>query len=239
MDIRKVALQLSWKTPPEYKNSNRLEFMEMLEDIFWLSLEKIDFYWKQAKEYEEEFYFLVLELLHNKSLKDEAMKTKFDKLIKDLSLNQLENKLVLWDYKDEEDFTQNFLLDFFKKLGYSDVRYNHWTDEKWKDIIMKKIDELWEYRYIWVQAKKWDIDAKSNKTWITNIITQAIKSFNNDYDDLEINKKVRMSEYFIVTNWKITEKAVDEIMNIEPTYFKNNIHFIDQTKIENLLDTFN
>lgn len=242
MDIRKIALQLSWKISPDYKKYNRFEYMELLEENFWLKLDKIDFYWKQANEYEEEFYFLVTEYLYNKALKNPNFKINFDKFIKDLNLDiEWKEKLELNKYKawEEEKFTKEFLLEFFKKLWFKDVRYNHWTDEKWKDIVMKKINDLWEFRYIWIQAKIWDIDAKANKTWVTNVITQAVKAFANDYDDLETNKRVKISEYFIVTNWIITEKAVDEIMNIEPWYFKNNIHFIDKTKIENLLEEIN
>lgn len=241
MDIRKIALYLSGKIPPEYNKINRLEFMESLKEIFWYWYDALDFYWKQAKEYEEEFYFMVLDLLHTKSLKNKDEKIKFDKLLNDLSLTEIEQeRLHLEQYKDEEEFTTKFLLKFFKKLWYIDVRYNHWADEKGKDIVMKKINDLWEYKYIWVQAKKWDIDTKAaNKVWLTTIITQAKKAFENDYDDVETSKKVRISEYFIATNWKITEKAVDEIMNIEPTYLKNNIHFLDKIKIENLLEEIN
>jgi hypothetical protein len=70
MDIRKISLHLSGKTPP-YEKFSRLEFFDYLEDIFGYNLEKLDFYWKQAKEFEEEFYYLVFEKLYSKSIKDE------------------------------------------------------------------------------------------------------------------------------------------------------------------------
>ncbi|MEI6426215.1 MAG: restriction endonuclease [Candidatus Absconditabacteria bacterium] len=86
MDIRKIALYLSGKIPPNYEKYNRLEFMELLKGIFGYGYDQLDFYWKQAKEYEEEFYFMVLDLLYSKSLKDENEKTKFSKLLEDLKL---------------------------------------------------------------------------------------------------------------------------------------------------------
>jgi hypothetical protein len=70
MDIRKISLHLSGKTPP-YEKFSRLEFFDYLEDIFGYSLEKLDFYWKQSKEFEEEFYYLVFDKLYSKSKKDE------------------------------------------------------------------------------------------------------------------------------------------------------------------------
>lgn len=238
MDIKQITSYLLWNHPEKFDKISRLEFFEYVEKIYGYNIEKLNFFWEQANKYEEDFYKLTLEKFYSQSRKDDLEKAKLERLLKELWLPWLDKdeKLVLWSYKDEEDFTKNFLLDFFKKLWYKDVRYNHGTDEKWKDIVMKIKNSLWEYKYIWVQAKIWNIDAIANKNWITNIITQAVKCFSNDYDDIETNKKVRMSEYFIVTNWEITEKAKDEILAIEPTYFKNNIHFIDKTKIENMLD---
>jgi hypothetical protein len=64
-----------------------------------LPADKIDLYWKQADKYDEEFYFLVMNHLFNKSQKDENYKTKLDKLIIDLNLDFEEKKLKLSEYK--------------------------------------------------------------------------------------------------------------------------------------------
>ncbi len=76
MDIKKIALYLSGKIAPDYKKYSRLEFYEHLKEIYGFWLDQLDFYWKQAKEYEEELYFLVLDYLYSKSSKDESEKSQ-------------------------------------------------------------------------------------------------------------------------------------------------------------------
>jgi hypothetical protein len=70
MDVRKISLYLSGKTPP-YEKYSRFEFFEHLEGIFDYKLDKLDFYWKQAREFEEEFYYLVFDKIYSKSKKDD------------------------------------------------------------------------------------------------------------------------------------------------------------------------
>ena len=77
MDIRKIALYLSGKIAPDYNKYSRLEFFEHLETIYEFDISKQEFYWRQAKEYEEELYFLVIDYLYRKSIKDKNQKIKF------------------------------------------------------------------------------------------------------------------------------------------------------------------
>ena len=237
MDIRKIALELSGKVAPDYKKYNRLEFMEYLEEIFWLSLDKIEFYRRQSKEYEEDFYFLVLDLLYNKSLKDDNEKIKFDNLIDKLDILESDsNILTLWEYSNEADFTQNFLVPFFKKLGYKDVKYTHGRKEYWKDIIMRRQDEFGNWRYIWVQAKIGNI-SWATASDIDTLIGQAKDWFAMSMPNIDEKDKITLSEFIIVTNEEYTENAIDKIIeSIKEPSQKNNITFLDKTKINNLLD---
>ncbi|MDD2537680.1 MAG: hypothetical protein PHU61_04310 [Candidatus Absconditabacteria bacterium] len=238
MDIRKISLELSGKLPPNYKGQNILMVMEILREQCNLSYEQLKFYKDQADNIDEEFYFLVFDYLQRKAEKDEVEKTRLNNVMKQLELGISDSKsLILKEkYKNEEEFTKMFLLPFFKELGYHDVRYTHGVDESGRDIVMKKRNELGEYRYVGVQAKYGNIDARSgNTSGVTTIIDQAKKCFTNEYEDSETNRRVRIAEYFIAVSGKITSQAVTEIMNIDPAYFKNNIHFLDREKIENML----
>lgn len=243
MDLRKISLYLSWKIPPEYKKYSRLKFFELLETEYGIDTTKANFYWEQANKYEEEFYQLVLEYLQQKSIESDAEKVKYewflDKLGIDDEIKSDDLKLVLWEYKNEKDFTTNFLLDFFKRLGYSDVRYTHWRKEYWKDIVMRKIDEFGNWRYIGVQVKIWDVSWKVN--WdIDEIKSQIDDWFNMGIPDLDSKAKVKFSEFIVVTNGKYTENAVEKIMEkFWPWAIINNVTFIDRTKLNNLLDQIN
>jgi hypothetical protein len=55
--------------------------------------------------------------------------------------------------------------------------------------------------------------------------------------DLDSKDVVFISEFIIVTNEHYTENAVDKILaKIKEPSQKNNITFLDKTKINNLLD---
>jgi len=240
MDIKQITSYLLWNDP-KYDKISRLEFFEYVEKIYWYNLEKLNFFWEQANKFEEEFYKLVFEKFYSQSKKDDLEKAKLDKLLKELDLPWLdkEEKLILWEYKNEEDFTKNFLLKFFKKLWYLDVKYTHWRKEYWKDIIMRKQDEFWNWRYTWVQSKVWNVSGKT--AWpIDELIWQAIDGFSIKVPSLDEKDKVSISEFIIITNWNFMENATDKILEkIKEDSQKNNIHFIDKTKIENMLDEIN
>jgi hypothetical protein len=143
--------------------------------------------------------------------------------------------MVLWEYKDEADFTKNFLMEFFRELWYSDVKYTHWMKEYWKDIVMRIQDKLWNWRYIWVQAKAWNVSGSSQ--WIVDtLITQVKDWFTMDIPDFDSKWKVYMSEFIVVTNWKFTDNATDKILQkITDNAMKNNVYFMDSAKIESKL----
>jgi len=127
MDIRKLSLLLSGKISP-YEKYSRLEFFEHLEEIFGYSVDKLDFYWKQAKEFEEEFYYLVLEMLYNKSKKEDWDRIKLDKLIKELNLPFETYDPVKW-------FDHSHLLEEFDKIIKVKTNKNDWKSQaKWEQF---------------------------------------------------------------------------------------------------------
>lgn len=241
MDIRKVAMFLAWKLPPHYLTPNQARFRRVTKNIFpeYVEDSQLDFIEKQSKQ-TEDLFFMVLDDIYKDFWKSKEVLELFKKLeiTNDILWIEENNKLELKEYKDEDDFTKNFLLDFFRKLWFSDVKFTHGRKEYWKDIIMRKKDELWNWRYVWVQAKVWDVSWRT--AWpIDELVWQAIDAFWMSIPDLDEKKKVTISEFIIVTNWKISENAVEKILEKikEPSQL-NNISFIDKTKILNLLDTF-
>gem|GEM_PF-2735588 len=81
MDIRQIALYLAGKLPPHYTRFPRLKFYALLEKKYGIDTIKASFYREQANKYEEEFYQLVLEYLHNISLESIEEKQKFDNFL--------------------------------------------------------------------------------------------------------------------------------------------------------------
>jgi hypothetical protein len=147
------------------------------------------------------------------------------------------SKLVFWEYKNEEDFTINFLIQFFRKLWYFDVKYTHWIEEFGKDIVMKIKDNLWNIRHVWVQVKYWDISG-SAKWKVEEIITQIDDWFKMPYPASWLQWEVYISEFIFVTNGKYTNNAVKKIMTKITEYsIKNNVYFMDWADIESKLSS--
>lgn len=60
----------------------RLYVFELLENIYWYSLEKLDFFWIQWEKNEEKTFILVFDMLCSKAIEKEEYAYKLMKLIK-------------------------------------------------------------------------------------------------------------------------------------------------------------
>ena len=82
MDIRKIALYLSWKLPPYYGNSKRLVFIRQLRTIApaQYTNEEISFIDQQTRNDDEKFF---VEILEDQKQSSEEI---FDKIIEGLGL---------------------------------------------------------------------------------------------------------------------------------------------------------
>ena len=89
MDIRKLALYLSWKLPPYYGESNLYAFWNALKQISSekYSREELLYISDLAKWDDEKVYFMVLDELRKQSVKDPSLKGKFLVLLEDLSVD--------------------------------------------------------------------------------------------------------------------------------------------------------
>lgn len=218
MDTRKIALFLSGKIPPNYEKYNRLWFMEYLEVIFWINLEKIDFYWKQASWYEEEFYFLVIDLLYKKSLEDENQKIKFQNLIEKLNLpdelvwTRLNRTLLkdLWDKLKNETNSQTkwkMLEEFLEKLFNTsiglkviDKNLNNWDEEL--DLILKNNGESTFYHNL--NSPLILLEAKN---WKDKVQTKVTRDFSTK---VHLHRNLTRIWLFVSVNWYTGE--VDELL---------------------------
>ena len=200
MDIRKIALYLSGKIGPDYKKYSRLEFYDHLKNIYGFWFDQLDFYWKQSKEYEEELYFLVLEYLYSKNLKDESEKSKFELLLKEIKFDdnpiiQKQDESWKWDYS-WKDFSQKIIEDYgdwnydkgelfeelcediLKNSGFINTNISsRWTDGG-VDISWDKEIFIWTgvkklLRFVWQCKYKgnWSVSLKEAEE-LTSLLTR-------------------------------------------------------------------
>lgn len=155
LDIRKIALYLSGKLPPYFNRFSRLRFFELLEQQYGVTTEKATFYWEQANKYEEEFYQLVFEYLHAKSLESDDEKKKFQGFL-NLVWYQIEWKINYEELlsqrkllKEEKNpqmkwkLLENFLVDLFSTIDWLNIVANNLNngDEEIDIILQNNIHE--------------------------------------------------------------------------------------------------
>lgn len=243
MDIRKIALELSGKVAPDYKKYNRLEFMEYLEEIFWLSLDKIEFYRRQAKEYEEDFYFLILDLLYNKSLKDDNEKIKFDKLIQNINnqflYNTISNLWNEWDIvkKETDKYKKWQSLEIFleKLLSYISwfeiIERNLRLEDEEFDLVIKNNStrpfiQNFNTPLILLEAKNWinKIEAKefnafkwklSNHKNLVKLWIFVSMSWFTSWVSLSQIRANAAGENIIIITWEDIEDLINNNKNID------------------------
>lgn len=142
------------------------------------------------------------------------------------------------DAKNEADFTISIFIPLLRKLGFSNVKYNHGKREYGKDVVFARKTEFDELEYWGAQAKFGNISGGTNSD-ITEIINQAEDAFKMPFYDVYSRTKQRISKLVVVTSGKFTENAVEKICEgIEKHSLKNNMIFIDGDKIETLSENF-
>jgi len=144
----------------------------------------------------------------------------------------------LEDVRDEEDFSLSIVIPILRKLGFSNIRYNHGKREFGKDIVFTRKTEFDYFEFWGAQVKCGDISGKANSE-IDKIIAQIDDAFKVSFYDLCTKQRERISKLLIVISGSYTENAIEKICEkIENNALKNNVVFIDREKISALSSRF-
>ena len=139
---------------------------------------------------------------------------------------------------NEADFTISVFIPLLRKLGFSNVKYNHGKREYGKDVVFARKTELDDMEYWGAQVKFGNISGGAHSD-INTILSQSEDAFRMPFYDVYSRTKQRISKLVIVTSGKFTENAVEKICEgIEKHSLKNNMIFIDSDKIDTLIEKF-
>jgi len=140
--------------------------------------------------------------------------------------------------KKESDFTMKILLPLFRKLGFTNVKYNHGNAEYGKDITFAKRTEFDEYEFWGVQVKYGDVSGGATGD-INELISQTKDAFSMPFYDVYTRQTVRISKLIIAISGRFTKNAVAKIVDGITDYpLKNNIVFVDGEKISTLMERY-
>jgi len=142
------------------------------------------------------------------------------------------------DTNSEVDFTISILIPLLRKLGFTNVKYNHGTKEYGKDIVFARKTEFDDLEFYGVQVKYGDVSG-SAKSDIDELISQADDAFKMPFYDIYTRTQQRISKLIFAISGRFTGNAVEKICEkIESHSLKNNIIFIDEDKINSLSEKF-
>lgn len=170
MDIRKIAMFLAWRLPPYYNNreSNLYAFKKFLNNNISrteYTTDEMNFILQQAKNKDEDVYFMVLDDLWNNVIeKSEELKINKSEFIKLLIEFWIPKEVLGIEEKEEEN-----------KLKSKTIWWITPFDDTWfirKEILNEISSKFW----YWVQEVKMDKDSSWNFLW------DSIKWFLNKYD---------------------------------------------------------
>ncbi|MBI5057303.1 MAG: restriction endonuclease [Nitrospirae bacterium] len=145
--------------------------------------------------------------------------------------------LSIENIEDEKHFSLHIVLPILRKLGFTNIRYNHGKREYGKDIVFARHTEFLDTEYWAAQVKFGDVSGGADSD-IDKIIGQAEDAFKMPFYDIYSRRKQRISKLAIIISGKFTENATEKICEkIESHSLKNNLIFVDRDRLVNFAET--
>ena len=112
----------------------------------------------------------------------------------------------------EVELQSEILVPMFEAMGFRDVRLNHGTNERGKDIIMwKRVDDVQIERYV-VVAKARKITGKASGTGSAQeLFFQIDQALQNTYPDPSTNSTVKADRCIVANSHSISPQAHNAI----------------------------
>ena len=152
-----------------------------------------------------------------------------------LSQKKPETDMEFLQSLSEVDLCELVILDLLKELKYENICYSHEVFENGNDVLCSKYNPLEGRKYYGFTIKNQRIDGTIYDSNIIREIHFQIKqalcvSFTNPYD----GRRITLDHSYIISSFHISQNCIDNIYE-ELNEFKNQITFINGTKLLNLL----
>ncbi|ALB44034.1 restriction endonuclease [Clostridium beijerinckii] len=152
-------------------------------------------------------------------------------------INITEDRLkgIWWNPEFETDemlFCKCFLNQYFRKMNFEDVKFNHGNKEFGKDYVLVTSNLFGGKEYYGVQVKAGKVSGSVNSD-IQELINQIKISFDVPYE-LGDGTKVYMSKVIIVISGHYSENAKEIILSQMERYKLSNIIFISKKELSTI-----
>jgi hypothetical protein len=166
---------------------------------------------------------------------------KYSKLLKDLiKRTELILSGAAWrqEYeKDEKLFCTEIIFPLLRKMGFTDVRYNHGIREYGKDFTFSELTKFGNLRHFAIQAKAGNLRGNVNSE-IDEIIGQLNDAFTMPYYEVSANESRNISTFIVFISGHFTENAKDKIIQKIPQHFRGCVYLVDRDKILELIEKY-
>ena len=140
--------------------------------------------------------------------------------------------MTLPDFRNEQDFRDNWVAPFLNKLGFFHVKNNHGTAEQGKDFFFADYDRFGHIRVCAAQVKLGNIG--SGDMEIARLREQVRKCFEVRLRFTKLAHEQRIASVYVMTNGTISPTAKECIHEwCVVNHFGENVFFLDGEQLEN------
>lgn len=127
-------------------------------------------------------------------------------------------------FKNEEDFTDNFLVPLHQRLGFTTVCNFHGTTELGKDLVFAEVDRFTDILFHGLQAK---FVPSISLAAVEELIADAKQAFNNEFTHPQTGSRERISRFIAVNGGSISDQARIHFFNSLTPIYGANVKLLD------------
>lgn len=140
--------------------------------------------------------------------------------------------MALPEFRNEQEFRDNWIAPFLAKLGFMLVKNTHGTGEQGKDFFFAEYDRFGHTRVFAAQVKLGNIGSGSAE--ISDLLDQVKRCFGVRLRFHKSAHERKIASVYVMTNGKISEQARERIHDwCDGERFGENVFFLDGEQLEN------
>lgn len=129
-----------------------------------------------------------------------------------------------FNYRTEEEFTQNLVIPLLNRLGFSVVLNYHGTMEFGKDLIIGEFDRFAHVRYYGIQVKYIGSIGLSDSH---ELIRDCEQAFTNTFSHPHTGEQPMISTFYVINGGSISDQAKQNFFSAIRPKYGDNARLID------------
>ncbi len=149
-----------------------------------------------------------------------------------------DRKLDLLRSLSEATLSTHVIVPLLEGMGFRDVRYNNGPNERGKDVVGWKPDELGEHMWLAVAAKAKDLTgAAQGNDSIFTAKTQIEQALSDSLTSAPSGRAVKMERCWVITSGRIPSDALSRVQGpLEASGMNRVVRWIDGHRLVLLVD---